>query len=172
MSKMLKLLEKTREYLDYVEQHYLFVQTAWKDIQNKCQDMDFVKFDQIRERLDREIKEHDISKLSAEEFTQYRDNFFNIGEPTKDDKEAFLNAWEHHKIENPHHWERWTMVYGYSSNRDEWKLYCVHMVVDWMAMGYKFNDTAQEYFEKNRDRIDLPSFAVGYLYEIFKRLYK
>jgi len=30
------------------------------------------------------------------------------------------------------------------------------MVLDWMAMGLKFGDTAEEYYENNRDKIKIP----------------
>ena len=46
------------------------------------------------------------------------------------------------------------------------------MVLDWMAMGYKFGDTAQEYYEKNKDKIALPNIAIPFMYETFERLYE
>ena len=46
------------------------------------------------------------------------------------------------------------------------------MVLDWMAMGYKFGDTAQEYYEKNKEKIELPDWAIEFIYEIFRRVYK
>jgi hypothetical protein len=52
----------------------------------------------------------------------------------------------------------------------EWAVHCTHMVIDWMAMGYKFGDTAQQYYEANKDKIELPDYAVDFIYEIFKRL--
>jgi hypothetical protein len=45
------------------------------------------------------------------------------------------------------------------------------MVIDWMAMGIKFNDTAQSYYEKNKDKIDLPEKGVKFIYEIFEKVY-
>jgi len=44
------------------------------------------------------------------------------------------------------------------------------MVLDWMAMGYKFGDTAQEYYEKNKEKIKIPSWAVDFIYQIFDRI--
>jgi hypothetical protein len=46
------------------------------------------------------------------------------------------------------------------------------MVIDWMAMGYKFGDTAQQYYEKNKEKIKLPGYAVKFMYEIFNRINK
>ena len=39
--KMLELLAKTREYLDYVERHYNNVQKAWKELNEKCKNNGF-----------------------------------------------------------------------------------------------------------------------------------
>ena len=113
--------------------------------------------------IDAEIKTHDLSKFSPEEFTQYRESFYPVGGAGK---ASLDKAWQHHIENNPHHWENWTKQKY--SNPHEWEINCVCMVVDWMAMGYKFGDTAQEYYESNKSKIKLPDYAVKYIYEIFE----
>jgi len=44
-------------------------------------------------------------------------------------------------------------------------------VIDWVAMGFKFNDTAKEYYEKNKHEINLPDWAIKLMYEIFDCIY-
>ena len=44
-------------------------------------------------------------------------------------------------------------------------------VVDWVAMGIKFNDTAKSYYEKNKHEIELPDWAIELMYEIFDCIY-
>jgi len=166
--KALKLIKATRDYLDYLEEHILNVQKAWNEIQEKCADMSFFQCNKTRQQLALEINNHDVSKFSPEEFVQYRKHFFPISEYEKRTSN-FNKAWEHHKKCNSHHWETWTYVqYG---EPYEWKIDCVHMIIDWMAMGYKFNDTAQEYYEKNKDKINIPKYAEKFMYQIFERLY-
>lgn len=81
------------------------------------------------------------------------------------------SAWENHKKENMHHWETWTdRIQTLTPN--EWEIHCAHMVIDWMAMGYKFGDIAKSYYEKNKDNIKIPDYAVSFIYEIFNRVYK
>jgi hypothetical protein len=127
--------------------------------------MSFVCDDFYRKRINEEVNVHDLSKLSQEEFVPYRQTFYPAD---PDEKVGFVEAWEHHKKCNPHHWENWTKkVYG---NPNEWKVHCVHMVLDWMAMGYYMNDTAQEYYEKNKDNIILPDYWKNFIYTIFERL--
>ena len=165
--KALAVIEKTREYLDYLENHILNVNIAWDVLKEKCKDMRFTSDDYVYHSIEAEIFHHDLSKLSAEEFTQYRESFYPCEfEPQK---KSLGMAWEYHKEKNFHHWDAWTAKqYG---NPYAWEIHCVHMVCDWMAMGYKFDDTAKQYYEKNEDKIHLPDYAVEFIYRIFKRVY-
>lgn len=175
---MKELIKATREYIDYIEEHYDNVQKAWSIVQEKCSDIEFIANEENKTQLTAEILRHDISKLTAQEFIQYRNKFFPTSEidvtakdilnPNKSVVEiGFENAWEHHKTCNFHHWQTWTTI------QDEryQKINCVHMVVDWMAMGMKFNSTAKDYYEKNKNDIKIPEWAVEFIYEIFNRVY-
>ena len=174
----LKYVIKTREYCDYLEEHLTNVKWAWDVLQDKCKDMDFIWDDYKWSCIDYWVKEHDLSKFSKEEFTQYRNNFFPV-ENESVNKNSFNDAWEHHKKENDHHWENWTKLLPdeigeedkISSVEYHAPLFCVHMIIDWMAMGKKFGDTAQIYYEANKDKIKLPDWAVRFIYEIFERVY-
>lgn len=163
--KALDLIYATRKYLDYIENHILNVEKAWKEITEKCKDMRFVYDDFYWGSIDHQIKNHDVSKLSEQEFVQYRKAFYPTNEePKYDCKEA----WQHHYENNSHHWENWTKK-EYNNPWEE-EMDIVHMIVDWTAMGYNFGDTAQEYFEKNKDKIKIPEIHERFMYEIFNRL--
>ena len=163
--KALELINKTREYLDYLEDHILNVQKAWTELQLKCKDMRFIYDDFVYNWIDGEVEAHDLSKLSEFEFVQYRKAFYpTTTEPEFDGSQA----WEHHKLQNSHHWENWTKKQ--SPNPYEWEVHCVHTVIDWMAMAYKFNDSARKYYENNREEIKLPDYAIDFIYKIFKRI--
>jgi len=161
-----KHLAKIREYCDYIEEHLKNVEWAWSVLKEKCEDMHFVWDDHLYWWVNELVKQHDVSKFSAEEFIPYCFKFYPIVDDVAE--EAFAAAWEHHKKENPHHWENWTSAKYY--NPYEAEVHCVCMVIDWMAMGKKFGDTAQLYYEKNKDRIKLPDWAVKFIYEIFERI--
>jgi len=173
MSEMQKRIDKTREYLSYIEDHYNNVQKAWKELQEKCKDMRFIWDDFVFMTISSSIKNHDISKLSKEEFIPYREEFFSTDKEKKTMakliKDEFGQAWQHHQDLNDHHWQNWTI----SKNNYHpyfWEVCCVHMVADWMAMGYKFNDTAQSYYEKNKGEIVIPDYAEKFIYEIFTHI--
>ena len=166
---MKEKIQKFREYLDYVERHYDNVQKAWVEIQDKCGDMRFVYDDYVFNCIDSNVKNHDLSKLSQEEFTQYR-QFFYPTEQEEKDKELMNQAWQNHLLNNDHHWQTWTTK-EYNSNPYAHEIYLVENIIDWIAMGYEFGDTARDYYEKNKKSIKLPKEAISFMYRIFDRVY-
>ena len=157
---------KTREYLNYIEEHYKNVVDSWILLQEKCKDMSFISDDFRYESIGLEIRTHDMSKLSAEEFVPYRQKFYGIN---KEKIVGFKEACNHHIQHNPHHWENWTTKTCYHPYEPE--IHLVHMICDWMAMGKTYNDTAKEYYEKNKNNIIIPQWSIDYIYEIFDRIY-
>lgn len=165
---MLDKIQKFREYLDYVERHYNNVQKAWDLINEKCPNsFRFMHDDFVWGSIDANIKNHDLSKLSKEEFTQYRQFFFPTESEVKD-KGQFKLAWENHKNENAHHWQNWTKNHVDNPYSD---IFLVENICDWVAMGFEFNDTALSYYEKNEKEINLPEWAIREMYAIFSFIY-
>ena len=159
-------IEKTKEYLSYIEEHYNNVQKAWEIIKIKCKHMYFMADDFRYFSIQEAVETHDLSKLSAEEFLPYRKKFYPTDYEKKNDtniEKDFNSAWEHHKRNNPHHHENWKEIQDFPAV----EIHVVHNVIDWMAMGMKFGDTAQEYYENNKEDLDLPEWANTFLYEIF-----
>lgn len=169
---MKELIQKTREYLDYVEKHYDNVQKAWLELSTKCvgHNFMFIKDSDVNKQISRNIEIHDKSKLSKEEFIQYRERFFQ----TRAEKDAgikinyiFQNAWENHLLENPHHWQTWTKL----DDENEQYIFFIENICDWIAIGYEFGDDAKQYYEKNKHNINLPDWAVHEMYRIFDVIY-
>lgn len=168
---MLELIQKTREYLDYLEDHYQNVQKAWSDIQRCCSSLPFVQDQRMHDLLSSEIKQHDVSKLSCFEFTQYRAKFF----PTIVEKEtrlkhnvknAFSLAWDHHKLANPHHLDTWTKSKLSPGTRAN----CVHMIVDFVAMAYTRGEPVDEFYARANISQKLPPWAATLSEDILSRL--
>jgi hypothetical protein len=153
-------IDRSREYLDYLENHLNNVKRAFDELSRACEGMMWVGNDFAWHTLRVEVENHDLSKFSKEEFVQYRDSFFPV--KTTDKKNSGMDsAWENHKQKNHHHHET-----------AENYMDIVHMVIDWTAMGYKFGDTAQEYYERNRNKINLSSNHKRFMYEIFDKIKK
>jgi len=168
--KGLDYIERLRNYLDYLEEHLNNVQKAWQEVQKKCADKHFIYDDFVFWTIDSQVNNHDLSKFSKEEFTQYCQHFY----PLKNEKinpDDFENAWKHHYQINHHHWET-SEINPYSDTDIVWIINLVHMVIDWLAMSYKFGDTPRQYYEKHKDEIILSEPAIKFIYEIFECLEK
>ncbi len=148
-------VQKFREYLDYLEEHLENVRKAFNDLSQKCDGLWWVGDDTSWHSIRQQVCHHDISKFSEEEFVEYQMAFF----PVKGEESTLNDAWEHHKNNNTHHHE---------SLKNNWDI--VHMIIDWTAMGYKFGDTAQEYYENNMDKMTITDEQKEIMYEIFNKI--
>lgn len=132
-------IKASREYLDYIDDHLINVAKAFSELSDACDGKEhWVGDDCSWHTIRHDITRHDLSKLSKEEFVQYRDNFFPVSDGDKENS-GFDLAWENHKQENHHHHE---------TAKDYHDL--VHMVVDWIAMSYKFKDDPRKFYEKTK----------------------
>ncbi len=153
-------IDKTRLYLDYLEEHLTNVRRAFEDLSDACGGMYWVGDDITWYTLRQEVESHDLSKFSANEFVQYRMNFFPIDDKEKE-KSNFLEAFEHHKEHNHHHWESSKTYVDF-----------IHMLIDWQAMTYKFGGSIREFYEKNKNKILVNPNYQEDMYEIFSRIEK
>jgi hypothetical protein len=113
--------------------------------------------------LDRQIAEHDLSKMSIEEFIPYRERFSPINEDEQHGAYwGFKDAWDNHKKSNQHHWQNWI----YMENKINRKMCIIHNVIDWIAMAYKFGDSAEFYYGNNKTAIRISDGDREYLEEI------
>jgi hypothetical protein len=182
MSEFKELVNNTRKYLDYVENHYDNVQKAFNEFSKRLGSEkgakkynDFIweiKFydDYWYFILKSIIENHDLSKLGKEEFTAYRDNFYPLSEETKlANKEEFDKAWEHHKENNAHHWQSrvgktFERYWGYE------KCYlAIENAMDWIAMAYAFNENPiNTYYLKNKDKMQLSDQDIKVIETVFE----
>lgn len=153
-------IEKTRGYLNYLEEHLENVRLAFIEMSDACDGMPWVGDDCTWHTLRADVMAHDLSKFTKNEFTPYRDYFFPANDADKGSGD-FGAAWENHKTQNLHHHET-------AENYVD----IVHMVIDWTAMGYKFGDTAREYYENNKEKMRLSGEHEEFIYEIFDRIDK
>lgn len=132
-------IKSSREYLDYIEEHLINVAKAFSELSDACDGKEhWVGDDCSWHTILHDVKCHDLSKLSKEEFVQYRDNFFPTNSADKAGS-GFGSAWENHKQENHHHHETASDYHD-----------LVHMVIDWIAMSYKFKDDPRKFYEKTK----------------------
>lgn len=112
----------------------------------------------ILEGLRERVLYHDDDKYSKKIFDAYRKNYYPIDEQEKKlNKINFEKAWEYHWKHNRHHWQaRQNDICPNNELTTEQKIDCLENIIDWMAMGYVFNDKPYQYYEANKDKIILP----------------
>lgn len=165
------------DYKTYIDTHIANVQKAWLEQVSTLED-DFIK--ENYDELTQIIKDHDLSKYGDEEFQAYRANYYPIDDKEKSDNEAnFQAAWYHHFQNNPHHWQHWIDEEGELiplENEDLVKKAYIEMICDWQAMGYVFGDTANQYYNSNKDTIklypELSGWVEGLLQELDNKFIK
>ena len=189
-SRFLQILEKTREYLDYLEEHYKNVQWAFSEFKTAllsykenretriipeadslCEIL-FYSVESgksVMDCLERQVQNHDLSKFDEKEFTIYRKNFFPVDEKEKEDNLLdFESAWDHHQKNNAHHYQHRTTEEYKEKKKIRKLLDCIENVLDWMAMGKKFNQEIDEYYLEKKDEMDLSEQDKTTIETIFK----
>ena len=131
----MRVLNKTREYLDYLEQHHENIWKAWDIVQEACGDELFVREDICKQAVESALNKHDLSRLGPEEFIPCRVEFY----PSKPQSldyfcytADFRRAKKHHRDENYHHWYSFSLAQSCLSP-EWWLTYLVEMVVNWLA---------------------------------------
>ena len=94
---------------------------------------------------------HDMSKFSRIEFMSYVKHFY--GNPEERKNSGFEYGWLNHIRKNKHHWNYWVHLDGTPLIMP--LTYVEQMICDWEAMGIVFEDTALNYYEKNKSKITL-----------------
>lgn len=196
ITKDIEVIGKEQEYIKYIVEHINNVNTAYNELfkgrtfdpieiefdDKTSMSLDPLFMDGVIKQLELEIKAHDLSKFSNEEFPAYRMRFF----PTDTEKKqmeadsdyvasveaSFQEAWEHHYHENKHHANYW--MYEYEDG--EYKLLdtpyimpvvdILHMICDWSAMSIKFQHTNSpvEWYINDADK------EKGYMHPNTKKL--
>jgi adenosyl cobinamide kinase/adenosyl cobinamide phosphate guanylyltransferase len=167
--------QKAQEYKSYIAEHISNVQKAWKEVQEKCKDEHFVYDDWDFWTINYLIENHDKSKLDSTEFDSYRKQFYPINDQEKENnKDNFERAWLHHQLNNPHHWQFWELIKKLPELKANQQAgidhYLIEMICDWQAMGYKFGDTAYDYYHKNKDKIIIPEGYQEFVERILTKL--
>ena len=109
---------------------------------------------------------YDNSKFRPSEFFAYAEKFFSGDYAYKysEVEHAFEKAWLHHEHRNGHHWGYWVNSKGRPLRMP--RQYIIEMICDWKAMGRRFNDTAREFYEKDKGKMILHEDTIKELEDI------
>ncbi len=119
------------------------------------------------------VKEHDASKYEEPEWSAYLHHFY----PTNDEEgmmeEEFDAAVQHHVKNNKHHWNYWCDEDNNLKddiNEEEYKLYTIERICDWLAMAAQHDEGPTDYYDINKDYIVQPDYARTLCDEVFSKV--
>ena len=165
-------LEKTSEYMAYIEQHKKNVVAAWGELKAALRDITLIQRPEILNEMEWRVHDHDSSKYTEEEFLAYRQHFYPVEGETID-KTAFDEAWKIHYTRNDHHWQHWITDDGrFLTDYDINRKLCAYleMICDWQAMGYAMGDSAPSYYRAHKDEIKIDPNWKPFVEEILDSL--
>ena len=162
----IKIKKQEKKYMKYIKEHQENVRKAFEEI--KENPVIYQRYSgEILDALWGRVLIHDKSKYSEEEFVPYRKNFYPINaEEKEENKPDFDKAWEHHWKNNSHHWQYRKNKTSFDKNNKEEVLDVLENILDWIAMGYKFNDRPYQYYENNKNNITLCEDERKYLEDL------
>lgn len=178
------IYESRLQYNDYINNHIKTVQEVYDRSEHAFKTVfPEVYKDPVKVRdLYENIKNHDKSKRSYNEFWPYALKFFppeEIDEDYKNIFEKFQNsfdiAWLHHAHSNPHHPAYWVLA----KSNDNIKIhkmqdiYIIEMLCDWMAMAKYFNNTTLEYWKsESAQKLPMHEYTRAKVEEFMEWMYK
>ena len=162
----IKIKKQEKNYKKYIKEHQENVKKAFEEI--KENPIIYQRYSgEILNALWERVLIHDKSKYSEEEFIPYRKNFYPINaEEKEENKLDFDKAWEHHWKNNSHHWQYRKNKTSFNKDNQEEVLDVLENILDWIAMGYKFNDRPYQYYENNKNNIMLCDDERKYLEDL------
>mgnify|MGYP007069858149 CR=1 FL=1 len=114
-----------------------------------------------------QIKSHDWSKRTEEEYGAYDAYFYGTGSgpagKAPEVQRAFDRAWLHHIHNNLHHWQHWVLIddEGDNSNGDKYKPLdipnecIIEMICDWWSFSWKKGDLREifNWWDEHLDKV-------------------
>lgn len=121
------------------------------------------------------VKDHDKSKYKEPEWSAYLHHFYPTNDEESMMEEEFDTAVKHHISNNKHHWNYWIDDNNKlikDIDKDEYLLYTVERICDWLAMAAQHDESATDYWDVNKDFVVQPKYARKLCDEIYSKIPK
>jgi len=154
------------QYREYLTGHIGNVSKALEILYTL--DIPYVKehIDELREI----VKKHDASKYEEPEWSAYLHHFYPKNDDEEKMGEEFDVAVNHHIKNNKHHWNYWCDNENNLKDdidEEEYKLYTIERICDWLAMGAQHGEGPSAYWNLNKEYVIEPDYAKEMCDEIF-----
>lgn len=153
----------SKEYDEYLTNHIDNVWKGYKWCKDNVPEI-FDKIDNIKD-FEKQLKEHDKSKWSDEEYDAYDQYFYG-----KKDRNEFDLAWVHHYSHNKHHPEYW-IINGRALDMPY--EYIVEMLLDHWTFSWAKSDLTEifDYYNEHKNDTKL-SINTKHIYEYLLNILK
>lgn len=148
---------KDEQYRAYLLNHISGLKYAFKWLEKNIPDVyvnDGIDYSSI---IYLNVKDHDYSKYTADEYVPYREYFY--GDRTDRVKSDFDYAWLNHIHNNPHHWQYWVL---YEDDGDAKALeipfeYLIEMFLDHWSFSWNKGNLFEilDWYNNHKDKMIL-----------------
>ena len=149
-------VETEVSYINYLLEHKRNIERVWNGIYPTLILAGLINPEET-EKIEENIGKHDDSKFIQPEFSAYAAFFFGGRKNKREERRKR----SYHKDSNKHYHRA---LKEYVSN--DWKCYAVEMVCDWEAMGLVHGLSANEYYVKAKEEIELPLDYKSFVEEV------
>lgn len=154
---------KREIYRRYIEEHQSLVKKAYLKFEKINEKINLLN-EEERKCLNNDINHHDDSKFDVEEFEGYRIHYFPCSyENPNEFQELYLRAKKHHYENNDHHPQNPSRRNGLN------KIACIHNILDWIGMSYKFKDDVWAFYNNSNIKQYLNPKEKNYIEEILEQ---
>ena len=165
MNSILQIIKRLYEskspddqYEEYLQTHVQGVHEVYTDVLRPVLEEEGISED-ILSKIDYLIDHHDDSKRSPEEWSAYRDHFYDPENNPRSHDLKFNLAWNHHQKSNPHHWNYWVLINDVDDPQVEALEmpfeYVIEMLCDWQSAGHHYGNTAYDWYQKQKSKMIL-----------------
>lgn len=150
--------EQEKIYINILKGHRKNIKQAFELLQDNFSELFANISKKELKQLRKQIKNHDLSKFSSEEFEAYSMHF--CGEDkTEISKNNYEMALLHHHHNNPHHFQYWLLNDndGQSKALDIPLNYFIEMICDWWSFSIEKRNLSyiNNWYESYKDKIVL-----------------
>lgn len=155
-----------KQYEEYLESHIKSVEKAYTLLWQSIKKMGLS--DEEFQLLESNIKSHDKSKFTEEEFVPYSNYFY--GDKTEEVVKEFKAAAIIHEKRNPHHLEYWI-----EREKEMPTIYLIEMVCDWWSFSLQKNRPNEifDWYNKKKTKMklgDREQVIINFLFEEIRNL--
>jgi len=167
-------MNKNQEYSNYLKNHLDNINFGFEWLHKNLPNIFIHEDCNYETMIQMNIRTHDDSKSSCNEWIPYREYFYGNKED-EDIQNAFNYAWLHHIHNNPHHWQYWLLYEDDTKKPTPLEIpyeYLIEMILDWWSFSWKQGNLyeIQDWYNNHKSMIIMNENSKNLIEEIIKSI--